>query len=106
MDPAGPAVLIDFHPIWQPWPFDAAYPQVINSVDRRRPGYTGLIHKMAVSRLLRGLAVPEETDLDRMATLALGWFAIRWWDAEKGAHFPDYLKATEAYVAASASLAR
>lgn len=96
------ALLIDPAPAIQPWAFDAAWPQVLNSIDRLRVGYTGLVQRMAARREAHGLATCRGPDLERLATVTLGWFAIRAWGLTPGRHsIPDYVDETRRYVEAS-----
>jgi hypothetical protein len=101
----GSALLIDCQPRRQPWAFDAAYLQVLNSIDRRRTGYTALVHTMAHLRSLRGLPVCTGRDLDVLARITLAWFAIRLWGLCPDRHMiPDYRHETERYIAEGAAL--
>lgn len=84
-------LLIDCQPIVQPWAFDAARLQVLNSIDRDRVGYRGLVQEMARIRSAYGLPSCEGGDLEKVARLALAWFAIRLWGLTPGRHtIADY----------------
>jgi hypothetical protein len=101
----GAALLIDPAPAAQPWAFDAAWPQVLNSIDRGRPGYTRLVPRMAAIRAAHGLEACAGADLDRLATVTLGWFAIWLWGLTPERHaIPDYAAETRRYVEESAAL--
>ena len=97
-----PLMLVDPEPKWQPWAFDAAYLQAINSQDRKRKGYTGLVRKLAQYRLERGLEVCSEDDLERLEKIALAWFAIWCWHSENWGC--DYAQEAERYITESACL--
>jgi hypothetical protein len=93
------AVLIDCQPVVQPWAFDAAYPQVLNSTDRGRIGYQDLVPKMARIRTAYGLSSCAGADLERLSRLTLAWFAIRLWGLTPDRHsIPDYRAETERYI--------
>lgn len=98
-----PLLLVDPLPKWQPWAFDAGYLQAINSEDRKRKGYTGLVRKLAHYRMGRGLEICSEADLDRLEKIAVGWYAIWCWDSEDAAD-RDYAAEVERYVSESAAL--
>ena len=97
--PDGPAVLIDFSPIWQPWCFDVAYLQALNFGDRSRKGYRRLVERMAEERSAIGLSVQSCSDLEMMAKLTVGWFAITQWQPDRQEYLPDYVSATEHCIA-------
>ena len=97
-----PLLLVDPLPKWQPWAFDAGYLQAINSEDKKRKGYTGLIRKLAHCRMERGLEVCSEIDLDRRERIVVGWYAIWCWDPEDAAD-RDYAAEVERYVSESAA---
>jgi hypothetical protein len=47
----------------------------------------------------------EGSDLERLATITLAWFAIRLWGLCPDRHgIPDYRYETERYITASATL--
>jgi hypothetical protein len=99
------ALLIDCQPIMQPWAFDAAYPQILNSIDRNRVGYQGLVPKMAHIRSAYGMSSCEGRDLERVARIALAWFAIRLWGLTPDRHsITDYCMETERYIRDGASI--
>jgi hypothetical protein len=101
----GDALLIDCQPAVQPWAFDAAYPQVLNSIDKRRAGYTGLVPEMARIRSEYGMGSVAGRDLERLSRICLAWFAIRLWGLSPGRHtIQDYREETERYVVEGASL--
>jgi hypothetical protein len=75
--PAGTVLLIDFAPCRQPWAFDAARLQVLNSTDPARVGFRGLVHKMASIRQAKALSTCP--DLDRLSKITLAWFAMVMW---------------------------
>jgi len=92
-------LLIDCQPIVQPWAFDAARFQVLNSIDRGRVGYRGLVYKMARIRSTYGLPSCEGQDLAKVARLTLAWFAIRLWGLTPDRHtIADYRAETERYI--------
>jgi hypothetical protein len=93
------AVLIDCEPVVQPWAFEGAYPQVLNSTDRGRVGYRDLVPKMARIRSGYGLSSCDGADLERLSRLTLAWFAIRLWGLTLDRHsIPDYRSETERYI--------
>lgn len=93
------ALLIDCQPIRQPWAFDAAYAQVLNSTDSRRVGYRGLVPTMARLRTERGLSSCTGATLARVERLTLAWFAIRLWGLTPDRHtIVDYRRETERYI--------
>ncbi len=97
-------LLIDCQPLVQPWAFDAARLQVLNSIDRNRVGYRALVFKMARIRSIYGLSSCAGRDLAKVARLALGWFAIRLWGLTPDRHtIADYRAETERYIAACAT---
>lgn len=99
------AVLIDCQPIIQPWVFDAAYPQVLNSIDTSRVGYADLVPKMSRIRARYGMPSVEGCDLERLSVICLGWFAIRMWGLSPDRHsIPDYRAETQRYISESAAL--
>jgi hypothetical protein len=92
-------LLIDCQPIIQPWAFDAARLQVLNSIDRDRVGYRGCVQKMAQIRSTHGLPSCEGRDLTKVARLTLAWFAIRLWGLTPNRHtIADYRAETERYI--------
>ena len=100
----GPALLIDIHPNRQPWVLDPAYLQVLNSGDRKRPGYRDLIGRMAVMRGEAGLTSLEGSDLVAARRIALGWMAARDWRSELEEGLPDYGIAHERYIEQAAEV--
>jgi hypothetical protein len=95
----GQAVLIDPAPAMQPWAFDAAWPQVLNSIDRARRGYLGLVPRMAALRAAHGLPACEGPALGRLAAMTLGWFALFAWGLSPDRHtIPDYAAETRRYL--------
>lgn len=97
------ALLIDCQPIRQPWAFDAAYAQVLNSTDCSRVGYHGLVPKIARLRADRGLPSCTGETLARVERLTLAWFAIRLWGLTPNRHsIADYRRETERYIRDSA----
>ncbi|MCL5999171.1 MAG: aminoglycoside phosphotransferase family protein [Chloroflexi bacterium] len=80
--PIGSVLLIDFAPCRQPWAFDAARLQVLNSTDPARVGFRDLVRKMAAIRHTKGLSICP--DLDRLSRITLAWFAMVMWH-----HIPD-----------------
>ena len=92
-------LLIDCQPIIQPWAFDAARLQVLNSIDRDRVGYRALVFKMARIRSTYGLPSCGGRDLEKVARLTLAWFAIRLWGLTPNRHaIADYRAETERYI--------
>lgn len=105
--PPGPgrAVLIDPAPAIQPWAFDAAWAQVLNSIDRRRVGYTGLVPRMAARRAACGLPTCDGPSLPRLALVTLGWFALVAWGLSPDRHtILDYRTETQRYLEESADI--
>ncbi len=95
--PCGPAVLIDYQPIHQPWAFDAAYLQLLNSIDPNRAGCKELIPRMAAMRKVNGMAT--NGDVEKIARLALGWFAIWRWGCDVDRQEIDgYRLSTQGYI--------
>lgn len=95
----GRAVLIDPAPARQPWAFDAAWAQVLNSIDRQRAGYTGLVPCMAALRTAYGLPTCQGPELARLAAVTLGWFAIIAWGLSPDRHtIPDYAAEMRRYI--------
>ena len=93
------ALLIDPAPAVQPWAFDAARAQVLNSIDRQRVGYRGLVPRMAALRRAHGLPVPDGSALPRLAALTLGWYAVAFWAATPARQaIPDYAAETQRYI--------
>ena len=87
--PEGEVLLIDFAPCRQPWAFDAARLQALNSIDPMRAGFRGLVHKMAAIRAERGLSICS--DLDRLARITLAWYTVIMW------HLIPERRANQAY---------
>jgi hypothetical protein len=101
------AVLIDCQPIIQPWAFNAAYLQVLNSIDLSRVGYADLVPKMSRIRARYAMPSVEWCDLERLSVICLGWFAIRMWGLSLDRHsIPDYRAQTRRYISESAALPR
>lgn len=99
------ALLIDAQPIRQPWAFDAAYPQILNSIDRSRVGYRELVPKMARIRAANGMLSCDRHDLAMLSRITLAWFAIRLWGLTPERHsVTDYRDETERYITESAAL--
>jgi len=95
----GAALLIDCQPTLQPWAFDAAYPQILNSIDKRRVGYTGLVPLMYRLRLEQDMAVCRPDELDALEHIVLAWYAIRMWGLCPDRHaIADYRAETERYI--------
>ncbi len=98
------ALLIDCQPIRQPWALDAAYPQILNSIDKQRVGYRDLVPKMSRLRARHGMSACVEHDAGVLARITLAWFAIRLWGLTPDWHaIPDYRDETERYIAESAA---
>lgn len=101
----GSALLIDCQPRRQPWACDAASLQVLNSLDRRRTGYTDLVQTMARVRAQHAMPSCAGCDLDRLARITLAWFAIHLWGLCPDRHtIADYQDETERYITESAVL--
>jgi hypothetical protein len=101
------AVLIDCQPVIQPWPFDAAYPQILNSIDRSRVGYRHLVRKMARIRTGYGMPSIKEGDVEALSAICLAWFAIWMWGLSPDRHsIPDYRAETQRYISEGAALRR
>ena len=101
--PSGPVVLIDFSPVRQPWCFDAAYLEALNSGDPSRPNAVGIVARTAGRRRAMGLSVPDRSAVERASALALGWFAISHWSNDRDRQLPTYREwATRAVRAAAA----
>jgi hypothetical protein len=99
----GAALLIDCQPSLRPWAFDAAYPQVLNSIDRARPGYRDLVPRMG--KLRERQEMSSCADLERLERITLAWFAIRMWAYTPERHLiADYVAETARYIAESAAL--
>jgi len=97
--PAGQVLLIDFAVCRQPWAFEAARLQVLNSLDPKRPGFRDLVARMGEIREGRGLSTCP--DLEQLSALTLAWYAAQMWHlipARRG--LPDYAKMLEAYLRA------
>ena len=69
-DPA--AVLFDPIPRRQPWPFEAAYLEVLCNG-------SGLVREMAAIRRAQGRATCEPDKVDRLSALFCGWLALAFW---------------------------
>ncbi|HZG69120.1 MAG TPA: hypothetical protein VEZ12_20470 [Herpetosiphonaceae bacterium] len=99
-----PALLIDCQPTRQPWALDAAYPQILNSIDKQRVGYRDLVPKMSRLRAGHGMSTCAERDVAVLARITLAWFAIRLWGLTPDRHaIPDYREETEQYITKSAA---
>ena len=96
--PNGPAVLIDFSPLYQPWCFDAAYLQALSIGDRNRRNHSNLVKKMAHLRADFGLSTVRDMDLDKMQILTVGWFALAEWQPQRQVYFPHYIAQTEELI--------
>jgi hypothetical protein len=95
--PNGPAVLIDFQPIKQPWAMDAAYLQVLCSTDSNRPGFRRLVSKMARSR--ERLGMDTCADVERLSRITLAWSALSRWGCETDRRgISDYRKTIQEYL--------
>lgn len=106
------AVLIDFEPSLLPWPFEAAYCQVLNS-DPDRVGWQGLVPLMAERRAALGLStVGSAAELRRVEAITLGWYALRMWsilgpDTNPSWRLPSvWRSATDSYVSQAAAVLR
>jgi hypothetical protein len=103
--PEGRALLIDHAPHAIPWAFEPAYCQVLNSIDRGRVGYRGLVRLMAAVRDRLGLETCAEGDLDRLSAIVLAWQALRLWALVPQRHaIPDYRAETARYLEEAAAL--
>lgn len=103
--PEGRALLIDYTPQAMPWAFEAAYCQMLNSIDRQRVGYTGLVAKMAAQRTAHGPESCPPADLPRLSTILLAWYALRQWPISPYRHvIPDYVHEIRRYIEESAAL--
>lgn len=101
--PEGRALLIDFAVCRQPWAFEAARLQVLNSLDPLRPGFRDLVHKTAGIRERRGMHTCP--DLDRLSAITLGWYAAQLWHLLPGRRaLPEYAAMTGAYLRAGAAV--
>jgi hypothetical protein len=88
-------LLLDVAAVIQPWAFDAAYLQVLNSGDSQRPGSKDLVPKMADLRHEHGLRTCAGRELERLSAITLAWFAMRQWSRNPERHtIPDYAEAT------------
>jgi hypothetical protein len=102
----GSALLIDCQARRQPWAFDAAYAQVLNSLDRRRVGYTDLVQTMALLPARQGLPTCNGPDLAMLAQITLARFAARLWSLCPERHsIADYRDETERYITEGAAAA-
>jgi hypothetical protein len=89
----------------QPWALDAAYLQVLNSIDVSRVGYADLVPKMFRMRAGYGMPSLAGCDLERLSVTCLGWFAIRMWELCPDRHaIPEYRAETQRYISVSAAL--
>jgi Ser/Thr protein kinase RdoA (MazF antagonist) len=102
--PHGPAVLIDFSPVYQPWCFDAAYLQALTVGDRNRKNRSNLVKRMARLREGFGLSTIEDDDLDRLEKLTVGWFALTQWQPARQSYLPDYTTETAHLIQQCAAL--
>jgi hypothetical protein len=101
------AVLIDCQPRVQPRACDAAYAQMLNSIDESRVGYRDLVPKTAGIRSAHGLPSLEGRDLQALSAICLGWFAIRLWGLCPDRHpLADYRAETRRYITECAALPR
>jgi hypothetical protein len=75
LPPEQRAVLFDPIPRFAPWPFDAAYFEVLCG----RSGVDN-VRLLAESRHKRGLSVPEPAVIERLGILFRAWMALMWWD--------------------------
>ncbi len=99
-------LLIDVGAVVQPWPFDAAYLEVLNS-GASRPGAKELVPQMAQLRREHGLPASEGEELERLATVVLAWFALCLWGRNPERHENHlYAEATREYLERSAEAAR
>lgn len=93
------ALLIDCEPIRQPWAFDAAYPQILNSIDKSRVGYKDLVRTMFRLRHERDMSVCKEQEVDMLASIVGAWLASRMWALCPDRHaIADYRDETERYI--------
>jgi len=101
-DPRARALLIDLSPAALPWAYEPAYCEVLWWRTQTPNGEPTLAHAMAAIRERHGLEVPAPADLERLATLFLGWHALRFWPNERHrSHAPGYEAAARAYIAAA-----
>ena len=97
------ALLIDFAPCKQPWAFEAARLQVLNSSDPQRQGFHGLVSRMAQIRLARGLS--SCTDLERLSRITLAWYAMVMWHLiPERRDIPGYRETMSQYIRDCAEL--
>jgi hypothetical protein len=95
--PEGKVLLIDFAVCRQPWAFEAARLQVLNSLDPSRPGFRNLVHKMADVRQRCGLSTCS--DLDSLSRITLAWYAVQMWHLiPERRPDPAYRKLIHAYI--------
>jgi hypothetical protein len=76
--PGGVALLIDHHPMLQPWAYEAAKPEILNA-DPARAGCRGLVARQAAMRARLGMTAPAGAELARVQAIVLGWWAIQLW---------------------------
>jgi hypothetical protein len=94
------ALLYDPIPRRQPWPFEAAYLEVLCNG-------SGLVREMAAIRRVQGRAVCERDEVDRLSVLFCGWLALAFWSMLPDWHTDPAQRARLArYVSAAAHLDR
>jgi len=97
-DPA--TVLFDPIPRRQPWPFEAAYLEVLCNG-------SGLVREMAAIRRAQGRATCEPDKVDRPSALFCGWLALAFWSMLPHWHSDPAQRARLAqYVSVTAHLDR
>jgi hypothetical protein len=96
--PAGPALLIDINPVWQPWIFDAAHLEAYTWTEQPLRGTGYMIRELAERRAALGMEVPSEDALERAAAITLSWYAIKNWHREWLEFMPGFEAATERYI--------
>jgi hypothetical protein len=103
--PEGRALLIDYAVRPIPWAFEPAYCQVLNSIDRARVGYRGLVAAMAAVREEIGLGSCAAADLERLSAVVMAWQALRLWALLPQRHgIADFTAETGRYLEEAAAL--
>lgn len=95
--PNGSVLLIDFATCRQPWAFEAARLQVLNSIDKDRVGFRNLVQLMASLRQVQGLSAC--VDLDLLSKVTLAWFAaVMWHLVPERRTLPGYREIMRQYI--------
>lgn len=98
-DPQARALLIDYAPQALPWASEPAYCQALYWPCNPPARYASFVHQMAALRRIHGLDVPDPENLNRLASLFLGWHALRIWPTATHRHNnPEYVAAVRRWV--------